>query len=130
MIKGLSQNAIFRSNHYDYPLKKLRRIVILAILRNFLHVRFFENSILRQALYCSSNYILNRNDKSEHTTHLDNVVRIIIVWSEWRDLNSRPLDPQSSALPTALHPDICLSLSYRSQLVHISTFFFIMQVFF
>ena len=26
--------------------------------------------------------ILNRNDKSEHITHLDNVVRIIIVWSE------------------------------------------------
>ena len=25
-------------------------------------------------------------------------------WSEWRDLNSRPLDPQSSALPAALHP--------------------------
>ena len=42
----------------------------------------------------SLNHILNRNDKSEHTTHLDNVVRIIIVWSEWRDLNSRPLDPQ------------------------------------
>ena len=53
----------------------------------------------------SLNHILNRNDKSEHTTHLDNVVRIIIVWSEWRDLNSRPLDPQSSALPAALHPD-------------------------
>lgn len=27
-------------------------------------------------------------------------------WSEWRDLNSRPLDPQSSALPAAPHPDI------------------------
>ena len=27
-------------------------------------------------------------------------------WSEWRDLNSRPLDPQSSALPTAPHPEI------------------------
>ena len=26
-------------------------------------------------------------------------------WSEWRDLNSRPLDPQSSALPAAPHPD-------------------------
>ena len=25
-------------------------------------------------------------------------------WSEWRDLNSRPLDPQSSALPAAPHP--------------------------
>ena len=31
-------------------------------------------------------------------------------WSEWRDLNSRPLDPQSSALPTALHPDIFISV--------------------
>ena len=41
-------------------------------------------------------------------------------WSEWRDLNSRPLDPQSSALPTALHPDIFLMLSRGSQLVHIS----------
>lgn len=26
--------------------------------------------------------ILNRNDKSEHITHLDNVVRIIIKWFE------------------------------------------------
>ena len=31
---------------------------------------------------CPSNHIFNRNDKSEHTTHLDNVVRIIITWSE------------------------------------------------
>ena len=29
----------------------------------------------------------------------------VLIWSEWRDLNSRPLDPQSSALPTAPHPD-------------------------
>ena len=27
-----------------------------------------------------------------------------LFWSEWRDLNSRPLDPQSSALPAAPHP--------------------------
>ena len=50
--------------------------------------------------------ILNRNDKSEHITHLDNVVRIIIVWSEWSDSNARPREPKSRALPTALHPDI------------------------
>ena len=31
----------------------------------------------------------------------------VFIWSEWRDLNSRPLDPQSSALPTAPHPVIC-----------------------
>ena len=41
-----------------------------------------------------SKNIVNRNDKSEHITHLDNVVRIIIVWSEWRDLNPRPLGPE------------------------------------
>ena len=27
------------------------------------------------------------------------------IWSEWRDLNPRPLPPQGSALPTAPHPD-------------------------
>ena len=41
-----------------------------------------------------SKNIVNRNDKSEHITHLDNVVRIIIVWSEWRDSNPRPLGPE------------------------------------
>ena len=29
-----------------------------------------------------------------------------LLWSEWRDLNSRPLGPEPSTLPTALHPDI------------------------
>ena len=29
------------------------------------------------------------------------------IWSEWQDLNLRPLPPQGSALPTAPHPDIC-----------------------
>ncbi len=33
------------------------------------------------AVYCLQ-YIFDRNDKSEHITNLDNVVRIIIVWSE------------------------------------------------
>ena len=36
------------------------------------------------------------------------------LWSEWRDLNSRPLDPQSSALPTAPHPDILFWLRFRN----------------
>ena len=50
------------------------------------------------------------NDKSEHITHLDNVVRIIIVWSEWRESNPRPHGPEPCALPTALHPDTALLL--------------------
>ena len=68
-----------------------------------------EESIQPQCLssicFCLKD-ILNTNDKSEPIPHLEDSVRIIIDWSEWRDLNSRPLDPQSSALPTALHPDL------------------------
>ena len=45
------------------------------------------------------------------------------TWSEWRDLNSRPLDPQSSALPTAPHPESAA----RSQLNYNSTLFLEMQ---
>ena len=48
--------------------------------------------------------ILDRNDKSELVPHLENSVRIIISWSEWRDLNPRPHGPEPCALPTALHP--------------------------
>ena len=52
-------------------------------------------------------------------------------WSEWRDLNSRPLDPQSSALPTALHPVILfVAVPYRSQLCYISMASNKMQAFF
>ena len=28
------------------------------------------------------------------------------LWSEWRDLNPRPLGPEPSTLPSALHPEI------------------------
>ena len=36
---------------------------------------------------CPSKNMLNRNDKSEHIIHLDNVVRIIIVWSRRWPMN-------------------------------------------
>ena len=34
--------------------------------------------------------ILDANDKSEPVPHLEDIVRIIIDWSEWRDLNYFP----------------------------------------
>ena len=40
-----------------------------------------------------------------------------VFWSEWRDLNSRPLDPQSSALPTAPHPDIAVAFATASGII-------------
>ena len=30
----------------------------------------------------------------------------VLIWSEWRDLNPRPLGPEPSALPSALHPEV------------------------
>ena len=35
------------------------------------------------------------------------------IWSEWGDLNSRPLGPEPSALPTALHPEISFIIIIR-----------------
>ena len=58
-----------------------------------------------------SNYVVDRNDKSEHTTHLDNVVRIIITWSEWGDSNARSLDPKLMSEPSGrpVKPSLVLS---------------------
>ena len=38
------------------------------------------------------------------------------LWSEWRDLNPRPLGPEPSTLPSALHPDVSLLgiVAYRA----------------
>ena len=60
---------------------------------------------------CPLNHIFNRNDKSEHITHLDNVVRIIIVWSEWGDSNSRHLAPKPMSEPSCrpVAPSLTLS---------------------
>ena len=88
-----------------------------------------EESIQPQCLssicFCLKD-ILNTNDKSEPIPHLENSVRIIIDWSEWRDLNSRPLDPQSSALPTALHP-VLFSCGFLKPLCYYNTLHFKMQ---
>ena len=61
--------------------------------------------------------------KKKPQTAIYSHLRYFIKWSEWRDLNSRPLDPQSSALPTAPHPDI-------QNGYYIITLFCLLQVFF
>ena len=53
---------------------------------------------------CLSEDIADRNDKSEPVPYLEDSVRIIIDWSEWRDLNSRPLDPQSNTQYLNMYP--------------------------
>ena len=70
------------------------------------------------------NYVVDRNDKSEHTTHLDNVVRIIITWSEMGDSNSRPDGPKPPALPTALIPDFWVFSFALTVVKHVVTAIF------
>jgi len=48
-----------------------------------------------------SEHILNRNDKSEHITQLDNVVRTIIVWSDILLLNLKTLAASGKSLHRA-----------------------------
>ena len=69
-----------------------------------------------------SYYVRERGDVFQRKTKSPETVTVSgLIWSEWRDLNSRPLDPQSSALPTALHPDTPTSLEVS--LVIIARFF-------
>ena len=62
------------------------------------------------ALVLSKN-IFYRNRESEHISNLEDCVRIIIIWSECRDSNSRPLEPHSSAIPNFATPGYFVALS-------------------
>ena len=74
-----------------------------------------KNEIPRGFHHCSNSEIENGKQKVLKPFRFQD-----FFWSEWRDLNSRPLDPQSSALPTALHPDILFCCASRGQLVYIN----------
>ena len=49
--------------------------------------------------------VLDARKKKNRSIKPKDFILRFLRWSEWRDLNSRPLDPQSSALPAAPHPD-------------------------
>ena len=53
----------------------------------------------------------------------------VLIWSEWRDLNPRPLPPQGSALPTAPHPDLT-GYWWRPIFYIIAYFFWFVKCFF
>ena len=61
-----------------------------------------------------SQYILNRNDKSEHIPYLENVVRIITTWSEWRESNPRPHGPERSGMKKAEYLEFLETVRLRN----------------
>ena len=40
----------------------------------------------------------------------------VILWSEWRDLNPRPLGPEPSTLPAALHNALSKSQQIKANI--------------
>ncbi len=61
-----------------------------------------------------SDETVNKNKKTSQT-NLQKKVRLGCVWSEWRESNSRPLEPHSSALPKLRYTRIFV-VAHRSQL--------------
>ena len=76
-ILTIFKMAFFKSSHSFIKFQLIELFIIL------LYSAITENTRAGTSpALASSNHILNRNDKSEHTTHLEHAVRIIIVWSE------------------------------------------------
>ena len=53
---------------------------------------------------------LTENKQSEPISYRKQV-RIIFVWSEWRESNSRPLEPHCASLENTMYNPILLGLS-------------------
>ena len=77
--------------------------------------KIFATKCRKKTSFCVFFSLEKSSQKYEKTavlSHFRSTPRWV-KWSEWRDLNSRPLDPQSSALPTAPHPDnVCYYTGY------------------
>ncbi len=57
----------------------------------------------RQCLFLSSHFV----DKKTRTT-----LSVSFVWSEWRDLNSRPYGPEPYALPNCATPRYLVAVNF------------------
>ena len=83
------------------------------ILTNYLHLNISQSQIFHSeaALLTARRFLLKKTKSYD----------LVFFWSEWRESNSRPLEPHSSALPNWATP------GYRK---YNNTLCFIIQVFF
>ena len=90
-------------------------IRIGAILQRFKSLRFdfcvFNFDTMKVILFGKApkslmvSYFLQKEKERKYRINT-----CVPIWSEWGDLNSRPLGPEPSALPTALHPEIIFAI--------------------
>ena len=83
------------------------------ILTNYLHLNISQSQIFHSeaALLTARRFLLKKTKSYD----------LVFFWSEWRESNSRPLEPHSSALPNWATP------GYRK---YNNTLCYIIQVFF
>ena len=74
--------------------------VKIAGQNSVLFIKFKNSSYLGRL---GRKNMVKRTKNKEKTRQ--NLLILTDFWSEWQDLNLRPLPPQGSALPTAPHPD-------------------------
>ena len=75
------------------PLFRRRKSIVVAIVvKGIIGATFLQKKYEKP---------LKTKEKST-----ENSCFLCFSWSEWQDLNLRPLPPQGSALPTAPHPDL------------------------
>ena len=77
------------------------RVLLKSVFDLFRSIYDFGFQLLSE----TSIELSEENKKSDPISYRKQV-RIIFVWSEWRDSNSRPPAPKAGALPTAQHPGI------------------------
>ena len=86
----------------SWPYKKKRTVIYIKITVQLVRVFITCKTRTREQKY-----------KIKRTS--DAIMRVeALDWSEWRDLNPRPLPPQGSALPPEPHPDsLCCLFSWQ-----------------
>ena len=100
-----NQKTIEKQGKNGYP--KVPVWVKIAGQNSVLFTKFKNSSYLGRL---GRKNMVKRTKNKRKTRQ--NLLILTDFWSEWQDLNLRPLPPQGSALPTAPHPDTILLLSF------------------
>ncbi len=104
---ALLRDMCFSSAFIVYTFAAHLSIVFLNFICSLLSILPFCPTMYPICYQPSKNLLVSAKQQIKEKTlkSLINQEFQGFIWSEWRDLNSRPLDPQSSALPTAPHPE-------------------------
>ena len=99
------------------------KMCVLSAVRNCARRIQYTHHNLRNVLMTIEKNPTSKKNQTRRNRSLSqkSTLSRAFSWSEWLDLNQRPLPPQGSALPTAPHPDIESLFRFRALLVYHKT---------